>query len=167
MRKLGFFKYLTYSLLVILLYVLQATPNLMPELFGSKPLLLLPLALAISSVEKEVPSLVFGAVCGGLTDLAAGGAIGYFAIILTLICFFESHVFGTYFVPNIISATVYSAAATVLSIGVYFLIFKVFSGIPDWQILFVNHYISRIVYTFVMFIPICILVRFLHKNLMN
>lgn len=163
MRNLGFFKYFSYSLLVILLYVLQATPNLMPELFGSKPLLLLPLALAISSVEKEVPSLVFGAVCGGLTDLAAGGGIGYFAIILTLICYFESHVFSTYFVPNIFSATVYSAIAAVLSIGFYFLIFKVFSGIPDWQILFVNHYISRIVYTFVMFIPVCILVRFLHK----
>ena len=72
--------------------------------------------------------------------------------------------FDTYFVPNIISATVYSAGATVLSIVVYFLIFKVFAGVPDWQILFVNHYISRIVYTFVMFIPICILVRFLHKS---
>jgi rod shape-determining protein MreD len=164
MRNLGFFKYLSYSLLVILLYVLQATPDLMPELFGSKPLLLLPLALAISSVEKEVPSLVFGAVCGGLTDLATGSGIGYFAIILTLICYFESHVFSTYFVPNIFSATVYSAIATVLSIGVYFLIFKVFSGIPDWQILFVNHYVSRIVYTFVMFIPVCLLVRFLHKS---
>ncbi|MGN0501421.1 MAG: rod shape-determining protein MreD [Ruminococcus sp.] len=164
MRNLGFFKYLSYSMLVILLYILQATPDLMPELFGSKPLLLLPLALAISSVEKEVPSLVFGAVCGGLTDLASGGGIGYFAIILTLICYFESHVFSTYFVPNIFSATVHSAIATVLSIGVYFLIFKVFSGIPDWHILFVNHYISRIVYTFVMFIPICILVRFLHKS---
>ena len=164
MRNLGFFRYFSYSLLVILLYILQATPNLMPELFGSKPLLLLPLALAIASVEKEVPSLVFGAVCGGLTDIAAGGGIGYFAIILTLICYFESLVFGTYFVPNIISATVYSAGATVLSIVVYFLIFKVFSGVPDWQILFVNHYISRIVYTFVMFIPICILVRFLHRS---
>ena len=167
MRNLGFFRYFSYSLLVILLYILQATPNLMPELFGSKPLLLLPLALAIASVEKEIPSLVFGAVCGGLTDIAAGGGIGYFAIILTLICYFESHVFDTYFVPNIISATVYSAGATVLSILVYFLIFKVLAGVPDWQILFVNHYISRIVYTFVMFIPICILVRFLHKNLMN
>lgn len=164
MRNLGFFRYFSYSLLVILLYILQATPNLMPELFGSKPLLLLPLALAISSVEKEVPSLVFGAVCGGLTDIAAGGGIGYFAIVLTLLCYFESNVFGTYFVPNIISATVYSAGATVLSIGVYFLIFKVFTGVPDWHILFVNHYISRIVYTFVMFIPICILVRFLHRS---
>ena len=48
MRNLGFFRYFSYSLLVILLYILQATPNLMPELFGSKPLLLLPLALAIA-----------------------------------------------------------------------------------------------------------------------
>ena len=164
MRNLGFFKYFSYSLLVILLYILQATPNLMPEFFGSKPLLLLPLALAISSIEKEVPSLIFGAVCGGLTDLAAAGGIGYFSILLTLLCYFESHVFNTYFVPNIFSATVYSAIATVLSIGIYFLIFKVFSSIPDWQILFVKHYISRIVYTFVMFIPVCILVRFLYKN---
>lgn len=164
MKNLGFFKYFSYSLLVILLYVLQATPNLMPELFGSKPLLLLPLALAVASVENEVPSMIFGAVCGGLTDLAYGGGIGFFAIILTLLCFFEAFVFHTYFVPNIITATVYALGSTVLSTVLYFLIFKVFSGVEDWQILFVNHYISRIIYTFVMFIPICILVRFLHKS---
>ena len=92
MKNLVFFKYFSYSLLVILLYVLQASPNLMPELFGSKPLLLLPFALAVASVENEVPSLVFGAVCGSLTDIAYGGGVGYFAIILTLVCYFESHV---------------------------------------------------------------------------
>lgn len=164
MKNLVFFKYFSYSLLVILLYVLQASPNLMPELFGSKPLLLLPFALAVASVENEVPSLVFGAVCGSLTDIAYGGGVGYFAIILTLVCYFESHVFTTYFVVNLFSAAVYSAIATTLSIGLYFLIFKVLAGVPDWQILFVNHYISRIVYTFVMFIPVGLLVRFLHKS---
>ena len=167
MKNLGFFKYIAYSLLVILLYVLQATPNLMPELFGSKPLLLVPLALAIASVEETVPSLVFGAVCGGFTDMAAGGGIGFFAIALTLICWLEAYVFDTYLVPNIVSGFVYSALATAVVIGIYFLMFKAFSAIPDPLVLFVNHYISRIVYTIVMFIPICILVRFLNRSFLN
>ena len=72
--------------------------------------------------------------------------------------------FRSYFVANLFSAAVYSAIATTLSIGLYFLVFKVLAGVPDWQILFVNHYISRIVYTFVMFIPVGLLVRFLHKS---
>lgn len=164
MRNLGFFRYFAYALLVILIYVLQATPNLMPEIFGSKPILLLPLALSIASVEEKIPSLIFGAVCGGLTDLASGGGVGFFAVTLTLMCYFEAHVFSTYFVPNIISASVYAAGAIVLSVGAYFLIFKVMAGVPDFGILFVNHYISRIIYTFVMFIPVCLITRFIHKS---
>lgn len=164
MKNLGFFKYFAYSLLAVLLYVLQATPKLMPEILGSKPLLLVPLALSVASVEEKIPSLIFGAVCGGLTDLASGGGIGFFAITLTLACYFEAHVFSSYLVPNIFSASVYSACAVVLLIGVYFLLFKITAGVPDWGALFVNHYISRIVYTCVMFVPVCLITRFIYKS---
>ncbi len=164
MKKLVFFKYFAYSILIILLYVLQATPGLMPEIFGSKPLLLVPFALSVASVEEKIPSLVLGAVCGVLTDIASSGGIGYFAIALTLLCYFEAHIFEAYFVPGVLSSFVYSAASVTVLILLYFLLFKVFAGIGNLGALFANNYISRIVYTALMFIPVNFLTRFIHNS---
>lgn len=163
--NLTFFRYFAYSLEIILLCVLQSTPNLFPELFGSKPLLLVPLALAIASKEDKIPSLIFGAVCGLMTDLASGGAVGFFAILLTLVCYAESHIFSTYFASNLATTMIVSVIAIPVLICLYFLVFKVFAGIPEVSVLFVNHYISRIVYTQVTVIPIYFVNAFLYKSL--
>lgn len=165
--NLTFFRYFAYSLEIILLYVLQSTPNLFPELFGSKPLLLVPLALAIASKEDKIPSLVFGAVCGVFTDIATGGSIGFFAILMTLVCYAQSHVFSTYFASNLATTMIVSVIVIPILISVYFLVFKVFAEIPEVWVLFVNHYISRIIYTIAMVIPLYFINGVLFKTLSN
>ena len=164
-RNLTFFRYFAYSILIILLLVLQSTPNLMPEIFGSKPLLLVATALCIASKEDKIPSLIFGAVCGVLTDIATGGSIGFFAFLLTLICYAEAHIFSTYFASNIISVMIVVVITVPILIFFYFLIFIAFAGVPNCWIHFANHYISRIVYTFLMIIPLHYLYGFLYRNL--
>ena len=164
-KHLAFFRYFAYSVEIILLIVLQSTPKLMPELFGSKPLLLVPLALVIASRENQIPSLIFGAVCGILTDAVSGGFVGYFAIILTVLCYIESYLFSSFFNTGILTVTITAAIIVPILICLYFLIFCVISGIPDCIILFVNHYISRIIYTFAMIFPLYFINLFLYKNL--
>lgn len=162
--KRSFFKYLAYVLEIVVLYVLQDTPNLMPELWGGKPLLLAVLALSIAANENQIPSMVFGAVCGVLTDISGGG-IGYFGIALTLVCFLESEIFKKYLVVSLWSVLVYAFAAVAAIVGLYFVIFRLLAGIDGAGELFVSHYISRIVYTTVCIIPLYFLNRFLHRNL--
>ena len=164
-RNLTFFRYFAYSILIILLLVLQSTPNLMPEIFGSKPLLLVATALCIASKEDKIPSIIFGAVCGMFTDIATGGNIGFFAILLTLICYAEAHIFSTYFKSSLVSVLIVGIIAIPILIFSYFLIFTVFAGVSDCWIYFVNHYISRIIYTFLMIIPLYFVHGFLYKNL--
>lgn len=164
-QNLTFFRYFAYSIIIILLIVLQSTPDLFPEIFGSKPLLLIAMALSIASKEDKIPSLIFGAVCGVLTDIATGGSIGFFAISMTLICYAESHIFSTYFASNLLSVLIVGIITVPLLISLYFFVFTVLSGISDSGALFVNHYISRIIYTFLMIIPMCFVCRFLYKNL--
>ena len=164
-KHLTFFRYLAYSIEIILLTVLQSTPNLMPEFFGGKPLLLVPLALVLASREDCIPSIVLGAVCGVFTDIASGGFIGFFAVTLTHICYFESYIFSTYLVPGIVPTLIISVIFIPILLTLYFLTFTVWAGIPDWGILFVNHYISRIVYTFVMILPIYFINLFFYKKL--
>lgn len=160
MTKTVFLRRFGLGLLVLVMFVLQASCAVLPEIFGSRPLLLPALAFAVALNEDKVPSLIFGAVCGALTDLASDGTIGYFAVVLTLICYFESHIFSNILVPNFVSAFLFAAAATAVSVGGYFLIFRLAASAESWHILFLNHYISRIIYSAAVFVPIYFLVRF-------
>ncbi len=141
-----FLKYLIYSLAIVLFYILQDMPKLIQPIFGGKPLLLIAAALVIAAFEQTVPSIVFGAVCGVLMDVSCLGK-GYFAVALTLVCFAESEIFSKYFVRSFWSTMVFSLAAVSLVIFGYFLVFKAFSGIDDVWVLFLRHYIARILLT--------------------
>lgn len=161
----SFFRYFAYALEILILFVVQDAPGLIPSLFGGKPLLLISAALTIAAKENRIPSLIFGAVCGALTDIASGGGIGFFAVMLTLICCFESGIFKKYIVSSFAAAMLFSAAAVIVLICLYFLIFRLIAGVGECGVLFVNHYISRIVYTFAAAIPLYFLNKFLYIKL--
>ena len=50
-------------------------------------------------------------------------------------------------------------------VGLYFLLFRVFAGVPDSGALFVRHYLSRIGYTALVFFPLYFLNRFISSKL--
>lgn len=164
-RKFTILRYISYSLEILILYILQGTPNLIPEIFGGKPVLLLAVALTIAAFEKEVPSMVFGLICGMLCDLAVSNTIGYFAIAFLIICYFETLLFKTVMVKNFINTMVISFCACVLIIGIYFLFFYVFQGYGSEVYYFMNHYVSRIVYTFLTCLPIYFINKFLYSQI--
>lgn len=162
MRKQSFFKYLAYSLEILLLYIVQYTPNYIPEIFGGKPLLLMAAALTIAGREKHIPSLVFGAVCGALMDLSGGG-IGFFAVMLTLLCWCEAELFERYFVSRFISVFVVGVIAVLVVMVLYFVLFVLIRHSADAGYLLVNHYLSRTVYTMAMLIPLYPLNKLINK----
>ncbi|MDO4458731.1 MAG: hypothetical protein Q4C42_01395, partial [Clostridia bacterium] len=57
-RRFAFF------LEIFVLCIIQDVPNLIPELFGSFPLLTLAAALSISVIEEEIPAMLFGLEAG-------------------------------------------------------------------------------------------------------
>ena len=73
------FKWVCYTLLMLLCTVLQTMPGLF-QLGAAKPLYLLPLALAVSVFEGEFAGAVFGAVCGLMWDYTAGRTVGMLAL---------------------------------------------------------------------------------------
>ena len=160
--KLKIIRYAAYSLEIILLLVLQGTPELIPEVFGGKPVLLVSFALGIAAVEEVVPSLAFAAVCGALADISAGGTIGFFAVSLTLLCYALCCLTRYYFSGGAAIAVVLCLAATVLILGARFLLFALPQGGAE---LFVSHYISRMIYTFAATVPLYFLNRFLSDAL--
>ena len=164
-RRYTVFRYFAYSLELLLLFILQTTPRLMPEILGSKPLLLLPAVITIAFFEYEIPAMFFGLAGGIMLDLGYSDNIGFFAVTLTLSCFFIGLVFRDYLVISFFNALAFNAIFCSGLILLFFLFGYVFAGKGDILFYFSRHYISRIVYTFVCGIILYFLNRFLYKSL--
>lgn len=159
-----FFKYLAYVLLIILMCVLQSTPKLLPVVWGSKPFLLLSMALAVTAYEDFIPSVITAAVCGIFADCNSGGTIGYFAISFTIVCALVWSLSGLYLNATLFTFIVTSAAAVVAVLGVHFILFRLIAGVPDAGALFAGHYLSRMGLTLLCAVPLYVVTGFLHRS---
>ena len=75
-----------YVLALFVCAALQTTPGLF-QLGEAKPLLVLPLCLAVAVFEGEFAGALLGPVGGLLWDYAAGRTVGMLALELLLLCF--------------------------------------------------------------------------------
>ena len=89
---------------LLVLFMLQETPGLLPTIFGSRPLLVLPAVLTIALFEKELPAMIFGIVGGLLLDFGLSGVMGFHALILAVLCFLVSLLAQVYLQVNIVTA---------------------------------------------------------------
>lgn len=165
MTNIRFFRYLAYSLEILILFVLGSTPQLFKEIYAATPCLLLSLAVTIAVFEPEVPAMFFGFACGALTDLGFSNSIGTFAIGLTIVCF----ILG-YCANNIITVSFWNVMlATIIIVttllSIHFLFSYVMAGYADGATYFVNHYISRIVQTILCTVIFYFLNKFVYTTL--
>ncbi|MBQ5397940.1 MAG: rod shape-determining protein MreD [Ruminococcus sp.] len=163
-RRYTFFLYAAYSLELLLLFILQTTPLLIPELFGGKPLLMIPAVVTVSLMEEQVPALFFGLAGGALLDLGCSDNLGYYTITLTLICFLLGFIFRDYMVVSFLNAMGFTSAVTLVTVFFYFIFFILLSGRADFSY-FVSHCLSRILYTIVCTVPLYFINKFLFRNL--
>ncbi len=164
-KKLTVLRYISYSFEILILYILQGTPSLIPEIFGGKPVLLICVALTFAAFEKELPAMFFGLACGIMCDLGISNTIGYFSVILTAVCYFEALLFKSVIVKNFFNTMLYCLCGCATIICFYFLIFYIFRGYGNAFYYFLNHYVSRIVYTFLCCIPVYFINKFLYTQI--
>ena len=77
------FRYVVYTVIFFLFYVLQNTPSLF-SVRGIKPILLIPAAVVFAMYEGEFIGGIFGALAGMLCDMGGFFLFGFDAI-LTLV----------------------------------------------------------------------------------
>ncbi len=151
--KLRFLRFLAYVLEILIFYVISGIPNLLPSLFGSKPIILLSVALTVAVFEHEVPAMFMGLVCGILIDLGVDTHIGYYTVVLTVLCFALGYCQRNFFVTNFTNATVIGVCSVLGVLLLHFLIYQVFTGAPDLGEVFLKQYLIRFIYT-ALFIPV-------------
>lgn len=165
MKKLVFFRYLCYSLQILVLFILGCTPNLMPQIFGSSACYLLPVAITIAVFEPEIPAMFFGMACGILTDLGFSNSIGTFTIGLTIICFVLGFCANNFITANFVNVMISAVVAITVLISIHFVVVYIVPGFAFAGQYFVNHYISRIVQTIVCTVPLYFVNKFVHSTL--
>lgn len=74
------FRYVVYTMVFLLLYVLQNTPSLF-SVFGIKPILLIPAAVVFAMYEGEFAGGIFGALAGLFCDMSGFLLFGFDAIL--------------------------------------------------------------------------------------
>ena len=80
------YKWCCYVLGLLVCAALQTTPGLF-QLGQAKPLLILPLCLAVAVFEGEFGGALFGMVCGLMWDYTAGRTVGMLGLELMILCF--------------------------------------------------------------------------------
>lgn len=78
-------KWTAYILLLLLFCGFQSTPGLF-AVWGVRPALVLPMAVAVALFEREAPAGAFGLLAGFLWDLSAERLFGFYGMVVMLCC---------------------------------------------------------------------------------
>ncbi len=137
-----------YSVELLAVFVVQQTPGLLPEVYGARPTLVVPLALSIAMFEQEGVSLGFGLAGGLLIDFGLGHALGFHALLLGTACYFLSLLAANYFKNNLLTALLTSLAATPVLFALQWVFYYLLFGYGHAGLALVREYLPRAAYTF-------------------
>ncbi|MGN0475779.1 MAG: rod shape-determining protein MreD [Ruminococcus sp.] len=148
-RKYTVLRYISYGLEILIFYIIQGVPDLIPQVLGGKPLLLIPVALTIACFENEVPAMAFGVACGAMMDLGVGTHLGFYTIALAIVCFFIGYFAENYFNTKLLIVLFISVIMIPVLISLNFVINYILAGYANSGYYFVHHILATMAYTFV------------------
>ena len=129
-RRSQLYKWGLYLLLLLACTVVQTLPGFL--LIGqAKPVLLLPLALAVAVWEDEFSGALFGAVCGLMWDYAAGRTAGLLALTVMGLSFAVSVAGQLYLKLNTFNFALLAGGAVWLVLSGDFLFYYAMPGYSD------------------------------------
>ena len=147
-----------YTIEIILLFILQELPYLMPSLLGVRPLLLIAAPMTIAILENEKIGLGFGVFAGLLMDMGYGSVIGFHAIALgvlgcecrRLLCnkFFIGLLAVNLVKTNVLTSLLCTAAAVFAVISLHFVFFYLLRGYDMASYAYQKYYLPMMLYSF-------------------
>ncbi len=141
-----------YALIIGLVALVQNSPYVLPEIFGARALILLPLVVSIAMFEREIAAAVFGALAGILWDICSVKD-GFNSVVLLLICAVCSLLIIRLMRNNILTALVLGAGSIVTYCVIYIIINLLFGGAGASISQIFTFYLPTGIYT-LLFVPV-------------
>lgn len=148
---------LAYVLELLVLFMLQETPGLLPPVYGARPVLVLPAAVVIAMMEDETRAMAFGAAAGLFCDFGYSGVLGFHALVMAVFCFGVSLMVKAFLQVNPVTAVLVGAAVLGAVFGAQWLFFYYFRYSAPGYALRV-HYLPKYLYTLI-FVPLMYLLN--------
>ena len=126
-----------YTIEIILLFILQELPYLMPSLLGVRPLLLIAAPMTIA--------ILFA---GLLMDMGYGSVIGFHAIALGVLGFFIGLLAVNLVKTNVLTSLLCTAAAVFAVISLHFVFFYLLRGYGMASYAYQKYYLPMMLYSF-------------------
>ncbi len=148
---------LSYALEILLLFTLQETPGLLPEILGARPVLVFPAVLCIAMLEREKTALLFGVLGGLLCDFGFSGTLGFHALLYGMLCFFVSLLAQKYMRVTLVTAllTGFWGMGICTLLEWFCLYFFTYSS-PGYVLL--RRFVPKLLYSLI-FVPLCYLLN--------
>ena len=136
-------------LLVMFTAAFQHTDGAIPVLFGTKAMILIPLAVVIGMHERSMSGLIFGTLAGVLWDFATVRGDGFFSVCLAVVGYF-SGVLVTWYLQNCIRSAILLGAVSITGINVlYWYMFIFRRGYEGAEALLTGYYLPSVLYTMI------------------
>lgn len=166
MKHKRFLHGLAYVLVILLFFLLQEAPDILPTVCNARPVLLIPVAVTIALFESQTAATAYGILCGLLIDLGSdSGVLGMHAMILAVVCFTLSYLAHDLLQTNVMTAFVTCCIVVGITVVLQWLFGYVAAGYADPGYALAQHYLPRFVYTVVLTFPIYALNRALARQL--
>jgi len=148
--KMKVIRFFAYSLELLVLFVLQETPGLIPVVYAARPVLVLPGVVSVAMFEGQTAAMMFGLVGGLLIDFGFGSVLGFHALLLAVGCYLISLVAANLFQTNFVSALLLTAAVSAVVFFLQWTFFFVLSGYKYAGYALLARYLPLFCYTMAM-----------------
>lgn len=148
-------RYVLYAVEILLLFLLQDTPGLLPQIMGVKPLSVLSAALTIAMVGRRAHPLWRSACTPGFLPISAAGAVfGYHALTFGVLCFLLSGLCGTRIQIQLFTSVLMGLWSCAVAVLLDWLALYVAAGYSLTLYALVTKYLPIYFYT-LLTIPVC------------
>ena len=136
----------SFTLLLLLAAVLQTIPGFL-NLWGVRPVFILPVCLAVATQVEEYSAAFFGALGGLVWDFSAGRIAGLLSLALLAACFLASVLTRVFFRVGPLNFTAICLAAAFVIISMDFLFIYVMRGYGGASARYLTHVLPMILFT--------------------
>lgn len=143
-------RFFAYIIEILIIYILEQTPNLIPSIYDVRPTILVPVAVMIALFEGHTVGAVFGFFVGFLLDVGAVGNMGFYSITMTCLGFLVGNIAQKIIKFNLITSVAVAIAFVFAFYFAHFLFEFLFCGYADRLYALVNHYLIAALYTAVL-----------------